>query len=82
MKVSSKTNLMGGHGNGCLRLGKEVCLCGKPAIKWKLSGWVCDRCNRIEERQREDGLRKECSARNKSRSGIHDIIYKCSLKLS
>ena len=56
-RISAETNLMKTHGYGALKLGKEVCLCGRPAIKFKLSAWCCERCNRIEENQYRDAER-------------------------
>jgi hypothetical protein len=27
---------------------QTVCLCGRPSIRYR-NGWVCERCNRIED---------------------------------
>lgn len=29
----------------------KTCWCTKPAIKWKLCGWVCEDCDKIERLQ-------------------------------
>lgn len=31
--------------------GNKVCWCGNQAVKWKLCGWVCERCDKIERLQ-------------------------------
>lgn len=60
------------HGGSNLRLGKEVCLCGNRAIKFKLSSWVCERCNRIEEMNlMKDGL----IIKHKTKYKFHKGMY-------
>ena len=37
------------------------CDCGAPAIKWSRSGWVCQQCDRIEQKMYSGHGKAHCA---------------------
>lgn len=52
-----------------------TCLCGNRATTKDSTGWVCDRCNRLESMQRAEGIRRKTVGLASSRNGVSSAVY-------